>query len=637
MPTSYLQHIQSRIGKVLGENGGDVLLIVPPFFNIDFIAIGPYILQQMGKKHGYQVDILQLDQLVGSIIGADEYRHVQDSPTYQLLGERLFARAAYQLPSLGHNHDALLDQKQAISSNKTANLYVNIPDKIDLEHYLQMEQQCQELIEIAAEVIASYQYQVIGLSIGFCNQINASIAMINHLKQLQPDCSVIVGGSYCDGDKVPGVLSLCPHIDHIFSGESEYTFIDYLNTRIQGHTPAQKIIKTNKGIHPDEVPLPDYGAYANQVKIMLGDDFYNYMVKAIWYESNRGCWWADLSKCTFCGISDSAFRQKSVTHVTKDLDIISSKTPGKYIFFTDLIMTESFPKKYLATVNHDKQLPVIGMQLKVGRTLQEVLLLHQINARIILPGIESFSTSLLKKMKKGTTGKQNLYFIRNTVSLGIHAQYSLLWGFPNDTQKEYKYLLELIPLIVHLKPPRLFEGAQISRDAPLYRDAEKLGVTNLEPWNVYDMAYPPDVDKSVFANYYTGSFNSYAYEHPELIEQIKGLLIDWKELFGRVELSIMEIGFEQYVIKDTRMVDQESPITYLIDRQMAIDLMSLQRYNNTNQTWGIERNLGVIMDGWFVPIITANATLLVELDQSESHRKSKNTKKTIVLNHVNNR
>ncbi|HAP64366.1 MAG TPA: hypothetical protein DCR93_34420, partial [Cytophagales bacterium] len=362
----------------------------------------------------------------------------------------------------------------------------------------------------------------------------------------------------------------------------------------------------------------DYEAYAQQVMAILGEDFFREQVRALWYESNRGCWWADKSKCTFCGIAEGGFRHKPMDRVLEDLRWLQGRFPDKYVFFTDLIINEGFAGKLLAALPDTEALPPLGMQLKVFRELHEVAELRAIQARVILPGIESFSTRLLKRMRKGTTGKQNLYFLRNAQSMGIQTQYALIWGFPGDTREEYDYLRWLIPKISHIRPPREFEAAQLLRDAPMYQEAGALGITNLAYWKVYDMVYPEWADKASLANYFVGDFPSEIYQAPELLQELEALVVQWRNHHRQSCLHMQSIGNGQYLIEDRRMVHGYEMRHHLVQEPRAQHIMTPTRMAacTEDHAWALEQALGVVLDDWYVPLVLAQSDLLLMLDQS---------------------
>lgn len=603
--------------KILSvTNSGDVLIVIPPFYNIGFIALGPYLLQAIAKQQGYKVDVLHLDLLLANIIGTEDYIEIQESPTYWMLGERMFARSAYELPALGKNGELMSDQFYTISQTNKANMYLNQVQQPDVEKYKLLEHICYQFMRKAAEIVTELNYKVVGVSLGFCNQINASIAFINQIKSLAPEVTSIIGGSYCEGEKAQALFSLSEDIDYIFEGESELSFIDFLHNTLQNRAYEPKLIKPQKEAPLEKLPIADYKAYAHQVKTIMGEEYYENRVKAIWYETNRGCWWAEKAKCTFCGITEIGFRQKSIARIAQDLEEIKAQVPGKFLFFTDLIMSSGFPDKLLDYNPDVTNYPVLGMQLKVSRTIKDVAKLSQINAKYILPGVEAFSTSLLKKMKKGTTGRQNIYFIRNAYCFGISTQYYLLWGLPNDTAKEYEILLEILPLIRHLQPPQLFDGAQISRDAPYFTNPEEYGIESLNYWKVYDMIFPERADIQTIANYFVGKYKAFSYENVELIQTIQKEITHWKKVWTTTKLDLVHF-MGNYVIYDSRQLDKPGMINHMVTELEAKKIMTYQRYQKNNSTildWAIDNKLGLWIDGWYIPIITTTPELLLKFD-----------------------
>ncbi|WP_299455938.1 RiPP maturation radical SAM C-methyltransferase [uncultured Microscilla sp.] len=613
--TDLLSYLKQQIDSVVHQ--GDILIIVPPFYNIGFIALGPYLLQAIAKEHGYKVDVLHLDLLLANLIGIEDYIEIQESPSFWMLGERMFARSAYGLPALGEDSAQTNEHFHTISPTNKAQMYLNHGHAFDLEKYQKLEEQCYQFAQCAGAIIAGLDYTIAGVSLGFCNQINAAVAFINHIKHHAIKTTTIIGGSYCEGEKAEALFSLSDKIDYIFEGESELTFIEFIEHTLSKRPYPNRLIKPKKAVPLEKLPIANYQAYAHQVKTIMGEEYYEHKVKAVWYETNRGCWWAEKAKCTFCGITEIGFRQKSIAQIAQDLEKIKAQVPDKFLFFTDLIMSSGFPDKLLNYSADTDSYPVLGMQLKVGRTIEEVVKLHQINAKYILPGVEAFSTSLLKKMKKGTTGRQNIYFIRNAYCFGISTQYYLLWGFPGDTAKEYTSLLDMIPSLKHLQPPQLFDGAQISRDAPYFTNPEEYNIKALTYWKVYDMIFPKQANIQQLANYFVGDYESYSYENIHLMEAIQKEVADWKKNWATCKLNMM-FFMGRYMIYDSRKVTKPEVVNHVVSEEEATKIMSYQRHQ-TGQSqvldWALEHKLGLLMDGWYLPLVTATPELLLKLNE----------------------
>src|SRR6185369_17014613 len=71
------------------------LIIVPPFAGLDKPALGAHLLQACARQAGFQVSVLYASLSLGAEIGEAAYTTIAYSPTQQLVGERLFANAAY--------------------------------------------------------------------------------------------------------------------------------------------------------------------------------------------------------------------------------------------------------------------------------------------------------------------------------------------------------------------------------------------------------------------------------------------------------------------------------------------------------------------------------------------------------------
>ncbi|MEL6536250.1 MAG: radical SAM protein [Bacteroidota bacterium] len=615
--------IQSKIDKIL--SGADILLIIPPGNAVDSIALGPYTMQAVARQQGFSMEILQVDLLLGEIIGPDAYRTIQYSQSnayYQLINSRLFARSAFDLPALGYRPEAMWDQDAATGGMINSTIFNSSEVQYELERLFDIERLCFDLVEATSEAVAKYSYKVVAAAIGYENQIHSGVALMRRIKEkMAGEQTFITGGSYFDDyGREEGFLSLSPIFDHVFVGEAEDAFITFLNHMDSSKETLPKIIRGRKGWKLDDVPMVDYQGYARQVIEIMGQEYFDTTVRVLWYESNRGCWWGDKSRCTFCSIPEGEFRRKKTEKILEELQELHLQFPQKVILFTDNIIADSFPEEYYAITKDDEQLPPVGFQVKVGKTLDSVEWLGKINTVWTLPGVESFSTSLLKRIKKGTTGRDNLYYLRNAKCHNIATQYSLLWGFPGDKVEEYDYMMELAPRISHLQYPTYFTYALIGKGSPLVEYGEALGVEKLEKWKVYEMVYPKDTDIERLGQYFKGTFPSEAYENPDLMNEVANSLVEWQEAFPNSRLMISELnGSGDYLIEDCRLVHNMQLRRHFVNQERAVEIMSLRRYKATeHQSWAVEQNLGIVMDGWYVPLIMAEPELLHALDREDA-------------------
>ncbi|HLP44616.1 MAG TPA: hypothetical protein VK469_01640 [Candidatus Kapabacteria bacterium] len=382
-----LKDIKQKILPVL--EGGEVLIIVPPFVSIIDIALGPHTLQALAEEKGHKISILYLNMLLASIIGVEHYEEICNAPLYQMLGERLFARSAYGLSPLGNNPGCCTDEAMSIrSSEPHQKMFFDTPLPFDLDKYLQLERICQYFLDEVITVITSLDYKIIGCSTFMTGQINCSIALLNGVKQNHPGTITIIGGPNCKGEMSEGIASLSHAIDFIFSGESETTFLDFLEAYSLKKFPSQRIIKGEPLADLDSLPLPGYEIFSQQYGHFLGKSSFQRI--KIWYETSRGCWWGQKSRCTFCSEDRLTYTVKSINKVVSDLERINKIYPGNMIYIADNIMPHSYQHDLLPVISQRKEFPSLAYHLKVNYNLQNLVQLKKARIRAILPGIETF-------------------------------------------------------------------------------------------------------------------------------------------------------------------------------------------------------------------------------------------------------
>ena len=142
----------------------------------------------------------------------------------------------------------------------------------------------------------------------------------------------------------------------------------------------------------------------------------------------------------------------------------------------------------LAKLKHDCE---IHYEIKSNVTYEQVRLLRSCGCVWLQPGIESLSTPVLKLMRKGVTGAQNILLLKWGAELGVHLAWNMIYGFPDENPKDYLEMAAFIPLLSHLQPPA--GGCyriRIDRFSPLFNDHMKASHKNLRPSESYFELYP---------------------------------------------------------------------------------------------------------------------------------------------------
>jgi hypothetical protein len=114
----------------------------------------------------------------------------------------------------------------------------------------------------------------------------------------------------------------------------------------------------------------------------------------------------------------------------------------------------------------------IMSEIKANQSLERLSLLSNAGYVEVQPGIESFSSEVLKLMNKGVTGLENILTIKGGYLYKIIINYNILYGIPKEKPEWYLNMLEQIPNLYHLLPPTNRTETVITRYAPLFNMAE---------------------------------------------------------------------------------------------------------------------------------------------------------------------
>lgn len=606
--------IQNKILSAIG--GGDILFLVPPF-TTNTPVIGPHILQAIAREKGYQADILYLTLLLASHIGiefSEELGNSQILKYWSMLTERLFARSAYGLPPLGKSPELCLDDAASISGTHRHHRRMDFDrQELDLERFWKLEEICTSFVEAVVQVLVSLPYKIIGCTTRI-GQTNCSVTLLNGIKQKRPDVTTIVGGANCQNDMAAGIASLSQSIDYVFSGESEESFSLFLDQYSRNQCPAERLIPGKALEELETQPLLNYESYFEQREKFLG--FQAAEKTFIWYETSRGCWWGQKKKCNFCGRSNETihFRQKSSQKVLRDLRSIKEQYPQLAVAMTDNIMPRSYYKELLPQLAKEKEFPSIGMYyIKANTKFQDLVALKQAKVGRIIPGIEALSTGLLTLLNKGVTARENLQLLRNGRAVGLDLHWFMLWGVPGDKIAYYEEILALLPLLRHLQPPSALFCVHLERNSSYVLSPEAHNIKNLRPWEVYKMIYPEWADIHKLASFFIGDYPCESLEHPELIQKLADEVACWRKEWKSSNLVLTPFD-RYYMIYDSRGPGKTR--THTLEAEEAQEMMKHTTYTESEyQRRAVEEKLGVVVDSYYVPLVTAAPDLLLTFER----------------------
>jgi ribosomal peptide maturation radical SAM protein 1 len=618
---------------------GDVLLIVPPFSVIHYPSLAVHSLQACAKAAGVRVSVFYGSLNFAAVIGVKSYRALSDQMfMYELTRERVFAASAYEnVPPLGHNADTILSAYTLPDTPQNGHhLSPDDYHKIQFtaDDYRQVEVQARDWVAEVARAVTARPFKVVGCTTMF-EQTAASLALLNHVKQLRPDIVTIMGGANCDGDMAEGIASLSQNVDYIFSGESEATFVDFLQNVLVGERPFPRIIRGQPMQDLNVLPVPDFGQYYEQLNHYLPEFASSVDTVELVYETSRGCWWGQKHHCTFCGLNEAfmAFREKSAEKVIADLEHLLARHPNQLVFMTDNIMPYSFFRTLVPRlIDLAAEMPSLRIfyEQKANLSLKQMVTLRQAGVTFIQAGIEALSTSLLKRMNKGVTASQNIALLRYGRSVGVDLLWNLLWAFPGDQYHEYEETLQILPLLRHLQPPQVFARLSIDRFCPYFQHPDLFGVTNIRPWPAHQMVLPPAFDGSRVAFHFTADYTCDAYQHPEIIGRLAEEVANWRKawetktitlFFGTFKLKdqpvlqVVQRDDRSFLLEDTRGLPETKKTCELTPAQVSAALVPRRYQPSPELEWALAHKIAVILDNnQYVPLATSQPEILMAFE-----------------------
>lgn len=353
------------------------------------------------------------------------------------------------------------------------------------------------------------RFGLIGFSVVF-QQTLASVALARALKERYPHIPIMMGGATFEDDIAEEIMKGCPQVDYIHCGDADETLPQAVRRVYSGESmkgmpgimwrsdrQGGEVVFNGRAPNladMNKTPVPDFDEYFYARKesgYQWWDDAQEVLLPI---ETARGCWWGVKNHCTFCGLNRAGmeFRSKRVEDVIHQLDELSRRY-GILDFnaIDNIIEPEYIDKLFgqLSEANTD-----IRLHYEVRPSLSRSQLKHMRKGGLfsIQPGVESFSTHILKLMKKHTTGVRNLELIKWSTYYGINNLYNILLRFPGETAEDYRAQVDVISKIHHFQAPWAIAKARADRGSPMYTDPESQSISRLVPSPCYDYLFPKD-------------------------------------------------------------------------------------------------------------------------------------------------
>lgn len=627
-------------------NPADVLLCVSPTPYIYTPFLGIHSLQASCREVGINTKVFYSNLLYANLIGVNLHQKIASDLLAQM-NERIFAFAAFGEPSVSVSRqmhkfldpnwvpDHIWQVKREGSGSPPPEAVLTFKEwwaTVDLEN---LESLNARWINALAREIVNVGFPIVGCSTTFGGLVPA-VALLNSIKKANSKVITILGGTLCEAEMAEGILSLDAGIDYIFSGEGEITFPTFVKQALAGPLPKERIIYGQEVSDLDALLLPDYRDYLQQREVFHPCRSNDKIMYSPGYESSRGC---SFGKCTFCSFNGrkNLLRNKSPGKIIRDLKIMVKQHQKRLIIMADTRM----PLRYFDTLipHLSNEIPSLNIEyaVKTNVLLPQVMALKKAGSNKLLLGIESLCNSVLRRLRKGVTVRENIAVLRYIRSCDIKGDWNFLFGVPGDQIREYEEMLHLLPLIRHLPPPHSMHPVLLQRFSKYLQSPEAFDISNIQPSDLYKETLPSHTNLTKIAYFFTADIPSRSHIDITVFNALWREYQVWLKAWAIYEIMPMEILLPNlhitrksnglFVLEDTRGLPGRPKLMEIGREQANLLLVARPMEAVGDMGWALDAGLGVIMDSWFIPLATAEPTLLVEFEHEGKHFQSQNKRR----------
>ena len=469
-------------------------------------SLGLSLLKAELVSTGVAAEISYFSLRFAALLGVESYLDlVVGFRPSDCLGEWLFSGALFDQPEA----DVEGYVTEVLRPNCVLGDFLEVPvTRQVVRRVLSARAEVDGFLSGCVEELALRRPRIVGFSSVFAQHV-ASLALARRIKERLPETFVVFGGANCEGIMGQETLRLFGSVDAVVLGEGDIVF-----PQLVRHVLAQGEPRALPGVYLrqdmaggnrcswtqnatslrdlDALPYPDY------------DDFFqqhsNYGLEGspveLVFETSRGCWWGERTRCLFCGYNGgrTRYRSKSARRAMDELQYLRKRYPGYDVRAVDTILDKGHFDDLLPKLAERSSGTTLFHSVKANLTKDQVRALRDAGITSIQPGIESLSTAVLRLMRKGVTAPENIQLLKWCKELEVEVSWNLLWGFPAEPPEEYDRTASLIPLLVHLAAPLTAQPMRLLRFSPAFEEADRLGLVDVKPARAYSFIYPFDAD-----------------------------------------------------------------------------------------------------------------------------------------------
>lgn len=372
--------------------------------------------------------------------------------------------------------------------------------------FIECQQQLEKTLDQWITNVDWLSFNLLGFSVCF-NQLISSLTAASRIKRLHPQLPIVFGGSGCVGAIGSSLIENFSQIDYIISGEGEKA----LQQLCHSLHPSTK--KTAKPLPPqiltkehprpidcgctalkdiNTLPVPDFSPYFREMQASFPESPF---IPILPVEFSRGCWW---NKCTFCNLNLQwkGYRWKTATNMLAEVKQQAHQYKCLDFCFTDNALPPQEANTFFSTLAQEKTNLDFFAEVRVITDPDTPHLYRKGGLSTVQVGIESLSTTLLAKMKKGTTAIENVAAMRQSAEAQIVLDGNLIIEFPGSTEQEVQETLDNLDFVLPF-PPLSTASFFLGHGSPVAANPGQYGILSVTHHSGNKKLFPEKVLKNL--------------------------------------------------------------------------------------------------------------------------------------------
>jgi ribosomal peptide maturation radical SAM protein 1 len=467
-----------------------VALVNMPFGFHIYPSIQLGTLSALIKTHGWEVKSFYLNLY---------FAHKLELPVYNQLCEKRFLIGEWLFSHILFENSP--KNKEYMSHFSTHSKEICQSTGCSEEFLLDVKtKMAPEFLNWALDAFDWEKYDVVGFTSTF-NQNAASLTLAKLIKEKYPSIKIIFGGSNFESEMGLEYFRVFQWIDYAVVGEAENVLPGLLDAVENGGSIPGGIVyrKKDKVVYEENRQMfvdfgkygaPDYDDYFKQLKEI---DPASPLLEnpIILYETARGCWWGEKHHCKFCGLNalTMKFRAKAIEKIHTEVASLSKRYNTYRFRFVDNILDMKYIDGIFGKLRQENYDLQFFIEVKSNLSRKQIKTVARGGAKVIQPGIESFSANQLNEMNKGVLPIQNILFLKWAFYYGIEVSWNILTGFPGETDEDYRRQIDIIKSIIHLQPPTAVGNLWLERFSPYFNRPDNYGIKINGPGEGYSYVY----------------------------------------------------------------------------------------------------------------------------------------------------